>query len=106
MDEISMMLNKTLILGLIALSALTGSAIAVSAPSYDIDTVYFSDAAKTNMVGESELYCTGKHDHWGQTTQYYTVEKFACGGAGPCSPIGCMSASIKSSGALKQSHLE
>ena len=81
-----MMLNRTLIAGLVALAALSASAIVVGAPSNDIDTVYYSDAAKTNMVGESELFCTGKHDRWGRTTPYYTVHKFPCGGAGPCSP--------------------
>lgn len=100
------MLNKTLILGLVALSALTASAITISAPSYDIDTVYFSDAAKTQMIGEHELYCTGRHDSWGRTSQYYTISKFPCGGAGPCSPSGCSNLASQSSDALKSSHLE
>lgn len=101
-----MMLNRTLILGLVALSALTASAIVVSAPSYDVDTVYFSDASKTTMVGEYELFCTGRHEKWGITTQYYTVDKFPCGGAGPCSPSGCSGLTAQEPAAAKQSHFE
>ncbi|HET6432651.1 DUF6289 family protein [Dyella sp.] len=73
-----MKLNKTLITGLAGFAALTASAIAVSAPSNYIDTIYYSDASHTNMVGESVLYCTGRHRQTGQVTAYYTIESEPC----------------------------
>lgn len=73
-----MKLNKTLVVGLAALAALTASAIVISAPSNYIDTIYYSDASHTNMVGERVLYCTGRHTLTGQVTTYYTIETEPC----------------------------
>ncbi|HET6805298.1 MAG TPA: DUF6289 family protein [Frateuria sp.] len=84
-----MKLNRTVIAGLVAMSALTVSAISLAAPSYEIETVYFSDASHTKIVGEYDLYCTGKHTSWGTTSAYRITDKSPCGHGGSCSPIGC-----------------
>jgi len=85
-----MKLNRTLIAGLIAFSALTASAISLAAPTYELETVYFSDASHTKIVGESDLYCTGDHSSWGTTSAYKLVSKSPCGKGGGCNIItGC-----------------
>lgn len=85
-----MKLNRTLIAGLIALSALTASAISLAAPTNEIETVYFSDASHTTVVGETDLYCTGRHRSWGTTSIYKETTSYPCGDAGGCNIItGC-----------------
>lgn len=74
---------------LAALSALTISTIVIAAPTNEIDTTFYSDANKTTVVGESVLFCTGKHSSWGTSTEYKDVATMPCTGGGPCSPVGC-----------------
>jgi len=85
-----MKLNRTLIAGLVAISALTASAISLAAPSYELDTVYYSDASHTTVVGETNLYCTGRHSSWGTTSAYKETTSYPCGEGGGCNIItGC-----------------
>lgn len=84
-----MKLNRPILAGLIAITALTASVVSLAAPSYEVETVYFSDASHTKIVGEYDLYCTGKHSSWGTTSAYKITSQSPCGHAGPCSPLGC-----------------
>lgn len=70
--------NKPLIIGLVALLGLSASAIAISSPSNEVDTVYYASATSLVPVGELHVYCTGKHTSWGEQTPYYTIEYTPC----------------------------
>jgi len=74
-----MKLNRTLIAGLIALAALTASAISLAGPSNEIETTYFSDSSHHTIIGETHLYCTGRHTSWGTTSIYKETTTYPCG---------------------------
>jgi len=49
----------------------------------EIDSSWFSDAAFTNQIGETDLYCTAGHGHWGvQSSRYVARFTWPCNGAG------------------------
>ncbi len=59
-------------------------------PSQEINTVYYKDASKTEVVGEFTLLCNGQRYSNGQRTNFKTTFKSPCssggGGSGklPC----------------------
>lgn len=76
------MLTKTSGL-LIAAGILAVSAAAVSGPKYMIERVYYSDATKTQVVGESIETCAGRtFVFFGTTSPYSTIVS-----AEPCAII-------------------
>lgn len=95
--------DKSLVLGIVALAILTASGIALSGPAYEVETVYYSDASKTTIIGESDILCSGKSTSWGETSQYTRVDSSPCRGAGPCNIVtGCLDA--QQAGALKENN--
>lgn len=89
-----MKLNRALLMGLVAISALTASALALCHPANMVDTTYYSDAAMTTPVGEYVLTCTGWHGMvWGETSGYHSSTTIPCDPphSGGCTPaqLGC-----------------
>ena len=42
-------------------------------PNYGRETIFYSDATKTQAVGVDELFCSGDHFVFGQTTAFSTT---------------------------------
>jgi hypothetical protein len=40
---------------------------------------YYSDASKTQLVGDRQCYCDGSTSQWGRVTAYYTFSSISCG---------------------------
>ncbi len=55
---------------LIAAGVIGLSTAAIAGPKFLIETVYYSDATKTVIVGESIQSCNGNYFTTGQQTQY------------------------------------
>lgn len=79
-----------------------GTAITIKAvPANERETVYYSDATRTEEVGGYTLECDGSHFAWGSVSQYSSTSSTPCNrprppGPGPlpcefleqgCSPI-------------------
>lgn len=47
------------------------SAAAIAGPKFTQERIYYSDASKTQIVGESVLACNGGFYSIGQVTPYY-----------------------------------
>ena len=52
----------------------------------EIDTSYFSDAAFTHQVGETDLYCSAGSYKQGQVTNHVVRFTWPCNGAGGSAP--------------------
>ncbi len=84
-----MKLTNIFLAGLVAISAITASAVAFAGPANDVEVTFYSDATMTTVVGGYELFCTGRHTSWGTTSGTYTREVvISCGEAGPGRPGG------------------
>ncbi|MDJ0796281.1 MAG: DUF6289 family protein [Calothrix sp. MO_167.B12] len=64
------------IAGIISLTALPLPAIAL--PSQEVTKIYYSNAAKTKVVGISILACNGKRSTKGKTTPYVSISTSPC----------------------------
>lgn len=67
----SLMLFSMFFLGTKSINAL---------PSKDVETTYYSDQAKTNIVGGSILSCFGRRRFWGEKTNFKEVFSSSCEG--------------------------
>ena len=69
-------------LGAITLLALAVSGISTQAAmaltGNEVETIYFSNASKTTVVGERHLFCSGQVYKWGTTSPYYTRYSTPC----------------------------
>lgn len=67
--------------GLILPVLMFGTAVTVMAlPANEVETVYYSDATRTEDVGAYLLGCDGSHSAWGSVSQYSTTSRTPCGG--------------------------
>lgn len=85
------MLRKTLsrrilltILFVVALAVAIGAALghrnsASAKPCFSIDTLYYSDATYTTVIGERYIPCDGQTWSWGTTSAYYETSTESCG---------------------------
>ena len=74
--------------GLFALALAAGALVVTSAPARAIPlpppgdslfvTAYYSDAAKTQLVGQKWSGCGQPSGSWGTTTQYFNIFWPAC----------------------------
>lgn len=63
----------TLAAGSAVLAAGLFSVHAFARPAYYVETDYYSDAAKTQYIGTSTIYCSGGYTLDGQTSSYSQV---------------------------------
>lgn len=69
---------------LLALALLAGAftlgvpETAQALPSNEVTTTYYSDASKTDVVGERILLCSGGWISWGIKTSYATQYSVSC----------------------------
>ncbi|MBD8874320.1 DUF6289 family protein [Rhodanobacter sp. DHB23] len=73
-----MKIDRTFIAGLLGVSVMSVSAVALAAPSEQIIITYYSSAAKTVQVGQEAIYCTGANVRSGTTTAYFTEQVTKC----------------------------
>ena len=70
-------------LAMLVLTAAVGLALghsnyASAKPCFSIDTVYYSDASLTTVVGERYIPCAGSTWSWGTTSPYYETTTESC----------------------------
>ncbi|MBN7136593.1 hypothetical protein A7A76_02030 [Lysobacter enzymogenes] len=59
--------------------SLAASALPYPNPGEGYVQHYYSDAARTNLVGERSYGNCGESFQWGQTSRYFTLTKVVCG---------------------------
>jgi len=74
------MTKNRIIVGLLLVFALVAGAftIAEALPSNEVTTIYYSDASKTDEVGERTLLCSGGWIKWGTTSAYANKYSVPC----------------------------
>ena len=73
--------KKLLLAGLLTATA-SSAAFAAFYPSHYIEKEFYSDAAKTKLVGSMVQTCYGRIYRHGEVTQYYSIEAKA-----PCEDV-------------------
>jgi hypothetical protein len=69
-----------------------GMAVTVEAvPAYEVESIYYSDATRTEDVGGYILGCDDSHSAWGRVSEYTSTSRTSCGGpSGPGpGPLPC-----------------
>ncbi|MBR7801623.1 hypothetical protein [Undibacterium fentianense] len=70
---------KVLSLAAICVAAVSAMSLnALARPAYGYTTFYFSDASKTEAVGELEFMCSGRSVMDGVVTPYTTTYTYRC----------------------------
>ncbi|MBN6050336.1 hypothetical protein JYK22_00210, partial [Nonomuraea sp. RK-328] len=77
------MIRRVLAVAAIATAALatvptSAQALPACRAGYMCNTQYFSDAARTNLVGVKTEFCNGEVSTWGRVTRYITWSTSPC----------------------------
>jgi ABC-type enterobactin transport system permease subunit len=85
LEEEELIVKRFRLIGLAVALALVAAVLsgpvtpaAQAAPQNEIHTLYYSDASKTNLVGEKIRFCYDPIYQWGQVTSYYSVFTEPC----------------------------
>jgi hypothetical protein len=54
------------------------SGVVLALPANEVTTTYYSNAARTEIVGEKTLLCQGGISKWGNVTQWYERSSISC----------------------------
>lgn len=59
--------------------ALVATPSATALPDYGYNTIFYSDATHTTVVGTESLTCNARHTLTGHRSDFYDIEEFPCG---------------------------
>lgn len=69
-------MRKPFLYALLATTFFSGVVLAL--PANEVTTTYYSNAARTDVVGEKTLFCQGGTSKWGRVTRWYERSSTPC----------------------------